>query len=150
MDHINGDHTDNRIENLRWLCPNCHQQTKSWGNGDVIRKPIIHGTFRGYCLKCRCEECRMANSKYQFSVGKRKTDPSIEGIHPKPNAISRNYIPGDPGWRTRPKPHMRKVARPSKEELEFLLRENSWTALGRMFGVSDNAVRKWARLYGML
>ncbi|MEK7633124.1 MAG: HNH endonuclease [Patescibacteria group bacterium] len=24
LDHINGAHTDNRIENLRILCPNCH------------------------------------------------------------------------------------------------------------------------------
>ena len=24
LDHINGDHMDNRIENLRILCPNCH------------------------------------------------------------------------------------------------------------------------------
>ena len=32
MDHISGDHTDNRKQNLRWLCPNCHQQTITWGN----------------------------------------------------------------------------------------------------------------------
>lgn len=32
VDHINGDHCDHRKENLRFLCPNCHQQTKTWGN----------------------------------------------------------------------------------------------------------------------
>lgn len=27
LDHINGINNDNRIENLRYLCPNCHSQT---------------------------------------------------------------------------------------------------------------------------
>lgn len=32
VDHINGNRRDCRIENLRFLCPNCHQQTPTWGN----------------------------------------------------------------------------------------------------------------------
>lgn len=30
LDHINGISNDNRIENLRWICPNCHSQTTTY------------------------------------------------------------------------------------------------------------------------
>ena len=32
LDHINGINNDNRLENLRFLCPNCHTQTPTWGS----------------------------------------------------------------------------------------------------------------------
>jgi len=32
IDHINGDPLDNQVDNLRFLCPNCHSQTPTFGN----------------------------------------------------------------------------------------------------------------------
>jgi hypothetical protein len=44
----------------------------------------------------------------------------------------------------------RKVIRPAADELRQLMHDiGNWTALGQLFGVSDNAVRKWAKRYGL-
>jgi hypothetical protein len=37
VDHINGDPTDNRPENLRFLCPNCHTQTETFAGRNCGR-----------------------------------------------------------------------------------------------------------------
>lgn len=38
VDHISGTGNDNRIENLRFLCPNCHTQTPTWGSRNLGKK----------------------------------------------------------------------------------------------------------------
>ena len=43
----------------------------------------------------------------------------------------------------------RKVERPSKEELEKLIWEKPFTELKKQFGISDNAIRKWCKNYGI-
>lgn len=35
LDHINGIYNDNRIENLRLLCPNCHSQTETFAGKNL-------------------------------------------------------------------------------------------------------------------
>lgn len=38
LDHINGEHSDNRLENLRILCPNCHSlQSTHRGRNKKVR-----------------------------------------------------------------------------------------------------------------
>ena len=43
LDHIDGNRTNHKLENLRMLCPNCHSQTSTYkgrnkGNGRHSRK----------------------------------------------------------------------------------------------------------------
>ncbi|MGW5278665.1 HNH endonuclease signature motif containing protein [Streptomyces collinus] len=38
IDHVNGDWSDDRRDNLRLLCPNCHAVTRTWCRGGGRRK----------------------------------------------------------------------------------------------------------------
>lgn len=111
LDHINGINNDNRLENLRMLCPNCNSQTDTF----CSREPSE---------KSKCPDCggkKSKKAKLCFSCSKNK-----------------------------PKKITRKIERPSKEELEKMIEEMSWVAIGKKYGVSDNAVRKWAKAYKII
>jgi hypothetical protein len=50
LDHINGDNTDNRLENLRFLCIMCHSFTETYGGKNAKNKK--KNKQKSKCLSC--------------------------------------------------------------------------------------------------
>lgn len=40
LDHINGKNHDDRLENLRWVCPNCNQQLDTTNGKNIVKQKV--------------------------------------------------------------------------------------------------------------
>lgn len=67
VDHINGIRTDNKLENLRLLCPNCHTQTSNYG----VKNAKFDFSPKNTCKSCEktikksatyCRQCYYRDS----------------------------------------------------------------------------------------
>lgn len=124
MDHINGNNQDDRLENLRWVCPNCDRQLSTFAGKNV--KNRYNSTATRFCKLCGkvmrrrskaeiCVECKKKIKKVPLE----KT--TINGIEVR------------------------------KKELETLLLEKkNICAVAKMFGITDNGLRKHLKKLGLL
>jgi hypothetical protein len=120
LDHANGVRDDNRLENLRIICPNC-AATLDTHCGRKNRATVMPRN----CLRC---------------------DQSFVPKYPEQRYCSRAC--GSRWDRTGMKRHHpRKVQRPPHEQLLREVDRLGYLAVGRKYGVSDNAIRKWLRQY---
>jgi 5-methylcytosine-specific restriction endonuclease McrA len=98
LDHENGDNTDNRLENLRFLCPNCHSQTKNYAGknkGDRVAKRkcsrcnariVSKDLSRTLCRKCRRQFASSSNGRMTLSEG-------VHGRSNRPEAVWFDDLP---------------------------------------------------------
>lgn len=105
LEHKDGNPNNNRLQNLEFLCPNCHSQTPSFA-GKLLKKRYWCLTCGGACSKKseRCNKCR--------------------GVS------------------------IRKIDRPTKEELEARIKEMPMLHIAKQYGLkSENTLRKWCASY---
>ena len=70
LDHVNGINNDNRIENLRLLCPNCNSQTETFsGRNQGKRKTIKHCFDCGIIIGSKAMRCNVCRFKKTFKDG---------------------------------------------------------------------------------
>lgn len=120
LDHVNGVRDDNRLDNLRIVCPNCA------------------ATLDTHCgrknrLEVMPRECKRCGALF------------------KPGNPRQSYCSRYCGTRWNragvKRPGARKVRRPGRRQLLDEIERLGYLGVGRLYGVSDNAIRKWAREY---
>lgn len=112
LDHINGVNNDNRIENLRILCPNCN------------------ATLETHCGKNKSKR-NVKLKENGYIIGEKidlRKNPTNE-------RINSYYF------------RKRKVQRPSYKKLLSEISEFGYVKTGKLYGVSDNSIRKWIKMY---
>jgi hypothetical protein len=125
IDHKNDNWLDNRQSNIWFLCPNCHSQKAikyvksiATNTADHPKQKRSRGN-RGCRHTYRCKKC---NDEFKTQ-------------RPKQQYCSQRCF----------KIASRKVERPTRDELINLLKTASWCEIGRKYGVSDSAIRKWVK-----
>ena len=59
LHHINGNHYDNRLENLQILCPNCHAKTDNFRGRNSTKNSTPENLSKKYSKShyCICKNC---------------------------------------------------------------------------------------------
>lgn len=171
LEHINGNHFDHRLENLTFLCPNCHAFTATYkgrnlnnrgkkgqipediaqesGKKENISEDIIRvidatttdgNTFNVDLDVVASTTLDIINKQSEDKNSKQKQINTCLDCECKIDNDNLRCFQCN-------KKNMRLVERPPYEQLMKEIEETSYVAVGKKYGVSDNAIRKWVKTY---
>jgi hypothetical protein len=151
LNHINGNNTDNRIENLELLCSNCHAQTPNYRGKNKLsalsEKREVEFRKFGEGLTADTEP----SLKNQKGVETKHGTPKPKKSKVCPNCSTEFY-----NNRTKYCSHecyvdAAKGKRPKVFELlDSFKKYENFTQVGKHYNVSGSAVKKWCSFYGIL
>lgn len=116
------------------LCMNCHGEVESEKSSidhtkfnEIIKNGIKNGDIVGGGIRLKKKKCGFCKKEFQPKASRIKFCSSVCG-----------------------KKKQRKVKHPTLKKLQHLIDTTPMTTIGKMFGVSDNAVRKWCKKYKII
>lgn len=133
LHHKDGNHYNNNLDNLAILCPNCHSIQEGNSGANVGKYVNYTPTQSNPVLKIELGEKRASKlKKFCCDCGK-----EISAHATRCKSCASKECQKD------------LTNKPDRETLKNLIRTTSFLEIGRLFGVSDNAIRKWCDGYGL-
>jgi hypothetical protein len=164
LHHINGDRFDNRLENLKLLCPNCHALTDNHagkGMKALLRKSnsieiakVVPKISNNYAVTLVFDSTKSFKYWSRIPLELRQLVNNGDGSY---GCFLKSCLRCGQSL-TKPEQDTycsqkcsqlssRRALRPSKEELEKLVWMKPTTQIANDFGVSGKAIEKWCKAY---
>lgn len=116
IEHIDGDYTNNKEENLDLICPNCHSLTSTY-----------KGANKGFGRKCR-DKYSLYKKKKNFCINCGK----------EISLSAKRCVQCD-------HENKRIIPLPDRDFLKEQIRTLTFVDVGKKYGVVDNTIRKWCK-----
>lgn len=157
--HIDGDRTNNELDNLQLLCLNCHSYTDNFGSKNnkhlktVTEEEFVNAlkaapSIRQALLALKLSDAsgnyvraKLLVKKYGIVFDKKKTQTQTKIHYCKKCGVK--ILPASEHCVSCGHLIRRLCERPSREELKQLIRTKPFTQIAQQYGVSDNAIRRW-------
>lgn len=155
--HIDGDKTNNELNNLQLLCLNCHSYTNNFGSKNNKHKQEISEedfvqalknspSIRQALFKLNLSDAganytraRQLCQKYNIVFSTKKNQENYCQRCGKPICPDAKYCVSCNNFLSR------KVERPDRETLKKLIRNTPFTTIALQYNVSDKAIVKWCK-----
>lgn len=161
LHHIDGDKSNNTLENLLLLCPNCHSYTDNYGSKNkksvfISDEELLEELKKSKSIRSALLSLGMSDAGANYNRA-RKLLKENEANIAKEEKPKENYCIdcGKPILLTSTRctecahKASRIIERPTRDELKRLIRIMPFTKIGEKYQVTDNAVRKWCTSYDL-
>ena len=159
LHHKDGNRSNNELDNLELLCPNCHSYTDNYGSknkkhNDVSDDDLLKALKNSTSIRQALFSVGLSDAGGNYTRARTLMNQNGVSLIVTPEKEKESFCV-DCGKSIYPgsircikcEAKTRRVYPVERDELKRLIRTTPFTKIGKIYGVSDNAVRKWCVSY---